>query len=351
MSDHITFLLLGLGTGAVYAALALGLVTTYRSSGVINFGTGAVALYSAYTFAYLREGQLFSPIPWDSGRHELRRTPGDPACAHHLDRDRRSVGGSAVRLRLSTVASRLTGGQGRGEHRADVVHPEPARGATGNEPSDHEQRAAVANHHHRCRACLHRPPVVRRGRRRGRRCAGRTHRVHPLRSRHPSGRRVGTRRAGQRPVAGQDRRGELGALVCCCRRRRRAHRADRPAVSSGIHVVRRSCARRCAGRSADASGTSDRGRTGHRNAAVGGGEPSGHGSPFPGSRGRYAHPPGPDSRRPHVSPGRSPPARRRRPTLTRQSTVAAKRPVRRDRRPRSRGRRASCSPVGTGGRR
>lgn len=61
--EHIQFLLLGSGNGAVFAALALALVVTYRSSGVINFATGAIALYVAYTFAYLREGELLIPIP------------------------------------------------------------------------------------------------------------------------------------------------------------------------------------------------------------------------------------------------------------------------------------------------
>ncbi|MFW0786969.1 branched-chain amino acid ABC transporter permease/ATP-binding protein [Gordonia sp. CPCC 206044] len=63
MTQDIQFLFLGLGNGAVYAALALALVMTYRSSGVVNFATGAIALYVAYTFAYLRNGELFIPIP------------------------------------------------------------------------------------------------------------------------------------------------------------------------------------------------------------------------------------------------------------------------------------------------
>ena len=63
MSEHLVFLLLGLGNGAVYAALALALVLTYRSSGVVNFSTGAVALYVAYTYAFLRNGEFLIPIP------------------------------------------------------------------------------------------------------------------------------------------------------------------------------------------------------------------------------------------------------------------------------------------------
>jgi branched-subunit amino acid ABC-type transport system permease component len=59
--QHLTSLFFGLGNGGVYAALALALVLTYRSSGVVNFATGAMALYAAYTYAGLREGQLIVP--------------------------------------------------------------------------------------------------------------------------------------------------------------------------------------------------------------------------------------------------------------------------------------------------
>jgi ABC-type branched-subunit amino acid transport system ATPase component/branched-subunit amino acid ABC-type transport system permease component len=61
--DHIASSLLGLGNGATFALLALALVLTYRSSGVINFATGAQALYAAYTYAFLRQGKLFLIIP------------------------------------------------------------------------------------------------------------------------------------------------------------------------------------------------------------------------------------------------------------------------------------------------
>lgn len=63
MSTYLQFLLLGLGNGGVYAALAVALVVTYRSSGVLNFATGAQALYAAYTYSLLRNGQLLQPIP------------------------------------------------------------------------------------------------------------------------------------------------------------------------------------------------------------------------------------------------------------------------------------------------
>ena len=63
MGSLIVTLLDGLGSGAVYGALALALVVTYRSSGVVNFATGAMALYTAYTFSFLRRGELLIPFP------------------------------------------------------------------------------------------------------------------------------------------------------------------------------------------------------------------------------------------------------------------------------------------------
>ena len=59
----VAYLAMGIGNGAVYAALGLALVMTYKSSGVVNFATGAIALYAAYNYAYLRQGKLFNPIP------------------------------------------------------------------------------------------------------------------------------------------------------------------------------------------------------------------------------------------------------------------------------------------------
>jgi sulfate-transporting ATPase len=63
MAIYVNFMLLGLGNGAVFAALAMALVVTYRSSGVLNFATGAQALYASYTYGLLRTGKLLIPIP------------------------------------------------------------------------------------------------------------------------------------------------------------------------------------------------------------------------------------------------------------------------------------------------
>jgi ABC-type branched-subunit amino acid transport system permease subunit len=54
---------LGLGNGSILAAFGLSLAVFYRSSGVVNFGTGAIGMYGAYTFNGLRStGHLFNPI-------------------------------------------------------------------------------------------------------------------------------------------------------------------------------------------------------------------------------------------------------------------------------------------------
>ena len=63
MTNQLVFLLLGLANGAVYASLALALVVTFRSSGVINFACGSIALFTAYLYGFLRQGEFFDPIP------------------------------------------------------------------------------------------------------------------------------------------------------------------------------------------------------------------------------------------------------------------------------------------------
>src|SRR5580698_1695299 len=66
--SYILFLLIGLGAGAVYALLGLGLVLKHRSAGVVDFSHAAVAMWCAYVFLELHtDGELVFPwagIPW-----------------------------------------------------------------------------------------------------------------------------------------------------------------------------------------------------------------------------------------------------------------------------------------------
>ncbi|MCB1248726.1 MAG: ABC transporter permease [Acidimicrobiales bacterium] len=74
---HLQYLLLGLGGGAVLAALALGLVLGYRASGVVNFAHAAMGMFLAYSYASLRQaGELLNPLPF--GPDQIKLLPTDP---------------------------------------------------------------------------------------------------------------------------------------------------------------------------------------------------------------------------------------------------------------------------------
>ena len=80
IDTYLQFLLLGTGAGAIYAAIALGLLMTYRSSGVVNFAHGAAAMYGAYVFVGLRvDGDLLLPLPGTPGRVHLQAMGAVPA--------------------------------------------------------------------------------------------------------------------------------------------------------------------------------------------------------------------------------------------------------------------------------
>ena len=52
-----------MGAGAVYAALGLGVVLTYRGTGVLNFAYGAMAMYPAFVYSELRlRGDVVLPL-------------------------------------------------------------------------------------------------------------------------------------------------------------------------------------------------------------------------------------------------------------------------------------------------
>jgi branched-subunit amino acid ABC-type transport system permease component len=61
MSDLFPFLIAGLVAGSLYGVTAMGLVLTYRTSGIFNFGHGAIAAGAAYLFYELR---TLRGLPW-----------------------------------------------------------------------------------------------------------------------------------------------------------------------------------------------------------------------------------------------------------------------------------------------
>ncbi len=60
MNEYLPYLIFGVVTGSIYGICAMGLVLTYKTSGVFNFGHGAVCALSAYAFFDLRQQQGMS---------------------------------------------------------------------------------------------------------------------------------------------------------------------------------------------------------------------------------------------------------------------------------------------------
>jgi ABC-type branched-subunit amino acid transport system ATPase component/branched-subunit amino acid ABC-type transport system permease component len=53
MKSLLPFIISGIATGSIYALAATGLVLTYKTSGIFNFGHGAIATAAAYVFYFL----------------------------------------------------------------------------------------------------------------------------------------------------------------------------------------------------------------------------------------------------------------------------------------------------------
>jgi len=64
MQEIGLFILLGLGSGALIAGIALGVVLSYRGSGVINLSVGGVAMLGGYAYWSLNTGRIASLPTW-----------------------------------------------------------------------------------------------------------------------------------------------------------------------------------------------------------------------------------------------------------------------------------------------
>ena len=61
MHSYLPFIVIGIVSGSVYGLAGVGLVLTYRTSGVFNFAHGALATAGAYLFYEL---QVKHNVPW-----------------------------------------------------------------------------------------------------------------------------------------------------------------------------------------------------------------------------------------------------------------------------------------------
>lgn len=61
MGDFLPFVVIGIATGSVYGIAGMGLVLTYKTSGILNFAHGAIATAAAFAFF---EFHVHNELPW-----------------------------------------------------------------------------------------------------------------------------------------------------------------------------------------------------------------------------------------------------------------------------------------------
>ena len=59
----LLFAVLGAATGSLYALSALGIVLTYRASGVVNFASGAIGMVATFAFWELADRSGWPAVP------------------------------------------------------------------------------------------------------------------------------------------------------------------------------------------------------------------------------------------------------------------------------------------------
>ena len=80
MNEYLPFIIAGLTTGAVYGLAGVGLVLTYKTSGIFNFAHGALATVPAFVFYSLHIDKGWGWLP-AAARVRVRRRPADGSSA------------------------------------------------------------------------------------------------------------------------------------------------------------------------------------------------------------------------------------------------------------------------------
>jgi branched-chain amino acid transport system permease protein len=62
VNEFVSFLVVGIVTGSIYAVTASGLVVTYNATGVFNFAHGSVGMFLAYLYWQLWQGWGWNPV-------------------------------------------------------------------------------------------------------------------------------------------------------------------------------------------------------------------------------------------------------------------------------------------------
>ncbi|MER7453430.1 ATP-binding cassette domain-containing protein [Nocardia beijingensis] len=103
MADLLPFLIAGIVSGSVYGLAAVGLVLTYRTSGLFNFAHGAMATVSAFAFYTLH---VTNGVAWPIAAAICVLGVG-AALGFLLELLARSVGRSALELRIAATVGIL----------------------------------------------------------------------------------------------------------------------------------------------------------------------------------------------------------------------------------------------------
>jgi len=103
VSDLLPFIVAGLAAGAVYGLAGVGLVLTYKTSGVFNFAHGAIATVGAYAFysLYVDQG-----LPWPLAALLCVLVLG-PLMGLLLERLARGLSGAALTLQVAGTVGLL----------------------------------------------------------------------------------------------------------------------------------------------------------------------------------------------------------------------------------------------------
>lgn len=108
MSELLAYIVVGLTAGSVYGLAGVGLVLTYKTSGIFNFAHGAIAALGAYAFYELRD---LRGLPWPLAGLICLVVVG-PVAGLLLERLSRGLRGASPAARIVATVGLLLAVQG-----------------------------------------------------------------------------------------------------------------------------------------------------------------------------------------------------------------------------------------------
>ena len=125
MTQFLPFVIVGLAAGSLYGLAGIGLVLTYKTSGIFNFAHGTIAALMAFAFYDLRQR---NHIPWPVAL-VICVFVISPVIALILERMARKLTDAPVACRSARCSS------GTNRSSAPSWPPSPRRGCTCSSPA------------------------------------------------------------------------------------------------------------------------------------------------------------------------------------------------------------------------